>query len=269
MPWPLSAAWPNANDRSADWAPGAFRRSELVALDVADIAESKDGLLVTIRRSKTDQEGDDLAEQSPRGKCLMSHYRRCHRAGRPAPWWQPCRRIWPSPNERAQILEILSGSDLHAQGIAIRLFFQGPPACRMGSSCRMFREEPLARAMRFPSGASPTVAPNLYMELSNRSPCCIELPEGDRAPEQEASRGHSPSLHSSYQRGSCAASAASLNPKKARPPATTRPIRSTNPRCRLASPYKSAPRWNSATKVKITPATIENVFWSWAIILSL
>ena len=32
--------------------------------------------------------------------------------------WQPCRRIWPSPNERAQILEILSGSDLHAQGIA-------------------------------------------------------------------------------------------------------------------------------------------------------
>ena len=51
----------------------------------------------------------------------------------------------------------------------------------MGSSCRMFREEPLARAMRFPSGASPTVAPNLYMELPNRSPCCIELPEGDRA----------------------------------------------------------------------------------------
>ena len=51
----------------------------------------------------------------------------------------------------------------------------------MDSSCRMFREEPLARAMRFPSGASPTVAPNLYMELSNRSPCCIELPEGDRA----------------------------------------------------------------------------------------
>jgi integrase len=35
---------------------GAFRRSELVALDVADITETKDGLLVTIRRSKTDQE---------------------------------------------------------------------------------------------------------------------------------------------------------------------------------------------------------------------
>jgi hypothetical protein len=35
---------------------GAFRRSKLVALDVADIAETETGLLVTIRRSKTDQE---------------------------------------------------------------------------------------------------------------------------------------------------------------------------------------------------------------------
>lgn len=36
---------------------GAFRRSELVALDVADLEETDRGLLVTIRRSKTDQEG--------------------------------------------------------------------------------------------------------------------------------------------------------------------------------------------------------------------
>lgn len=36
---------------------GAFRRSELVALDVADLAFSADGLVVTVRRSKTDQEG--------------------------------------------------------------------------------------------------------------------------------------------------------------------------------------------------------------------
>src|SRR5262249_46640717 len=36
---------------------GAFRRSELVALDVADLEETEDGLRVTIRRSKTDQEG--------------------------------------------------------------------------------------------------------------------------------------------------------------------------------------------------------------------
>ena len=37
---------------------GAFRRSELVALDVADIEPSDTGLRVTIRRSKADQEGE-------------------------------------------------------------------------------------------------------------------------------------------------------------------------------------------------------------------
>lgn len=37
---------------------GAFRRSELVALDVADVEWSEDRLAVTLRRSKTDQEGE-------------------------------------------------------------------------------------------------------------------------------------------------------------------------------------------------------------------
>jgi integrase len=36
---------------------GAFRRAELVALDVTDLQFSRDGLTVTLRRSKTDQEG--------------------------------------------------------------------------------------------------------------------------------------------------------------------------------------------------------------------
>jgi integrase len=36
---------------------GAFRRSELGALDVADCSFGRDGLTVTLRRSKTDQEG--------------------------------------------------------------------------------------------------------------------------------------------------------------------------------------------------------------------
>jgi integrase len=36
---------------------GAFRRSELVALDVEDLEETRDGLVVTIRKSKTDPEG--------------------------------------------------------------------------------------------------------------------------------------------------------------------------------------------------------------------
>ena len=46
---------------------GAFRRSELVALDVADIAETETGLLVTIRRSKTDQEGEGVTIAIARG----------------------------------------------------------------------------------------------------------------------------------------------------------------------------------------------------------
>ena len=37
---------------------GAFRRSELVALDTEDLQFAGDGLLVTLRRSKTDQEGE-------------------------------------------------------------------------------------------------------------------------------------------------------------------------------------------------------------------
>jgi site-specific recombinase XerD len=36
---------------------GAFRRSELVALNIEDCAFGKDGLTVTLRRSKTDQDG--------------------------------------------------------------------------------------------------------------------------------------------------------------------------------------------------------------------
>jgi site-specific recombinase XerD len=37
---------------------GAFRRSELVALDVTDVTETDDGLVITVRRSKADQEGE-------------------------------------------------------------------------------------------------------------------------------------------------------------------------------------------------------------------
>jgi integrase len=38
---------------------GAFRRSELVGLDVADLEFSRDGLTVLLRRSKTAQDGGD------------------------------------------------------------------------------------------------------------------------------------------------------------------------------------------------------------------
>jgi site-specific recombinase XerD len=46
---------------------GALRRSELVALDVADIEETETGLLVTIRHSKTDQEGEGVTIAIARG----------------------------------------------------------------------------------------------------------------------------------------------------------------------------------------------------------
>ena len=47
---------------------GAFRRSELVALDVEDLEAAPEGLLVTIRRSKTDQEGIGRKVAIPRGE---------------------------------------------------------------------------------------------------------------------------------------------------------------------------------------------------------
>ena len=46
---------------------GAFRRSELVALTVADLVVTPDGYRVMIRRSKTDQEGEGQEVAIPRG----------------------------------------------------------------------------------------------------------------------------------------------------------------------------------------------------------
>jgi site-specific recombinase XerD len=46
---------------------GAFRRSELVALEVTDLVEVADGLRVVIRHSKTDQEGQGQEIAIPRG----------------------------------------------------------------------------------------------------------------------------------------------------------------------------------------------------------
>ena len=47
---------------------GAFRRSELVALDWSDIEETGEGLVVTLKRSKTDQEGEGAKVGIPRGR---------------------------------------------------------------------------------------------------------------------------------------------------------------------------------------------------------
>lgn len=52
---------------------GAFRRSELVALDVTDLSFGAEGLLINLRRSKTDQEGEGREVAIPRG----SHAQTC------------------------------------------------------------------------------------------------------------------------------------------------------------------------------------------------
>ena len=52
---------------------GAFRRSELVGLDIADLEFSRDGLVVTVRRSKTDQAGQGRRIGIPYG----SHPQTC------------------------------------------------------------------------------------------------------------------------------------------------------------------------------------------------
>ena len=49
------------------WA-GGFRRSELVALDVADVHPVDEGLRITLRRSKTDQQGAGRVLGIPFGK---------------------------------------------------------------------------------------------------------------------------------------------------------------------------------------------------------
>lgn len=46
---------------------GAFRRSELVSLDLDDISEVPEGLVLTLRRSKTDQEGVGRTIAVPHG----------------------------------------------------------------------------------------------------------------------------------------------------------------------------------------------------------
>jgi integrase len=50
----------------------AFRRSELVALTLKDLAFVEEGLVVTLRRSKTDQEGAGLCKGIPRGEHLAT-----------------------------------------------------------------------------------------------------------------------------------------------------------------------------------------------------
>lgn len=49
---------------------GAFRRSEIVGLDVGDVVYREEGLVILLRRSKTDQRGEGRLVGIPRGRHL-------------------------------------------------------------------------------------------------------------------------------------------------------------------------------------------------------
>jgi site-specific recombinase XerD len=70
----LDASLPGLRDRALLLLgfAGAFRRSELVALDVADVTRTRDGLVVRLRRSKTDQEGIGREVGIPYGSTPMT-----------------------------------------------------------------------------------------------------------------------------------------------------------------------------------------------------
>ncbi|MGI8537074.1 MAG: hypothetical protein ACR2K2_11370 [Mycobacteriales bacterium] len=74
-----AAGWPGGATRRRDhlllllgWA-GAFRRSELVSLDVGDVeAHSEDGLHIQLARSKTDQAGAGQLKAVPYGSTPLT-----------------------------------------------------------------------------------------------------------------------------------------------------------------------------------------------------
>jgi site-specific recombinase XerD len=47
---------------------GAFRRSELVNLDIRDLKFTTEGMIITVRTSKTDQEGEGMQKGIPMGR---------------------------------------------------------------------------------------------------------------------------------------------------------------------------------------------------------
>jgi hypothetical protein len=64
---PLGASLIDTRDRAIPLVgfAGAMRRSQLSALDTADVAETGEGLRISLGRSKTDQEGPARPSASP------------------------------------------------------------------------------------------------------------------------------------------------------------------------------------------------------------
>jgi integrase len=50
------------------WFRQSLSRSELVNLDVEDIAKTRDGIILTLRWSKTDQQGQGTQLAVPKGR---------------------------------------------------------------------------------------------------------------------------------------------------------------------------------------------------------
>jgi site-specific recombinase XerD len=74
---------------------GGFRRSELAALDVEDAAETEDGLVLQVRRSKTDPEGKGTSVALPYGSAAATCPVRSYRA------WIAAARLTDGPAFRA------------------------------------------------------------------------------------------------------------------------------------------------------------------------
>ncbi len=99
---------------------GAFRRSELAAIEVSDVSYSKDGLVIDLRRSKTDQQargrqvgipfGGDAGDMSgPRGAPLAEGI--ANQVRSPVPRDQPSR-----PHQSARFESRLDRLDSEASG---------------------------------------------------------------------------------------------------------------------------------------------------------
>ena len=59
---------------------GGFRRSELAALDIEDVSDTEDGLVIRVRRSKTDPEGKGTSVALPYGSAAATCPVRSYRA---------------------------------------------------------------------------------------------------------------------------------------------------------------------------------------------
>lgn len=90
---------------------GAFRRSELVALNVADLAFTAEGVVVTVRRSKTDQEGAGATVGLPFGSDPATCPVRTLRA-----WLEAAGiaegAVFRSVSRHGQVGAVLSGRDV-------------------------------------------------------------------------------------------------------------------------------------------------------------